>query len=145
MSLDQALAPATTLPELTASGAGVLVPRLGAQLSAWSTVDPAHSLGTRCFPFDAGVSPVRLGPAELVRERTLFELEWLDTDPKTFAALRREGRTTGALRADVGDFSTVARYRELLAPLGVADEHLLADLDDDHARAAVAAVAPGHG
>jgi DNA-binding CsgD family transcriptional regulator len=130
-ALDRALAPAESVSDVMAAAAAVLMPHVGATLSAWSTLDPADFLGTSCYLFDADVAALPIGSPELTRERALFELEWLDSDANTFAALRRAHRTAAALRADVGDPTGVARYRELLAPLGVVDELRVLAADSD--------------
>lgn len=113
---------AETPTEVLGAAASVLMPALGSGFAALSTVDPADLLGTSCHLFDAAQHSVPIGEAELARERRLFELEWIDTDPNTFGALRRQGRIAAALRADVADPNTVTRFRELLAPLGARDE-----------------------
>ena len=94
-----------------------------AQGAAWGTVDPASGLSTSCHVFgrlsegSAGVPGGGTG-----RERRLFELDWAEDGPATFAGLVREGRTAAGLRLEVGDPRGVRRYHELLGPAGVHDE-----------------------
>jgi len=122
-ALTHALAGAQTLEETVAAADAVLRPALGAQAAAWGTIDPTTMLSTSCIlsgDLDHGAGP----PPQHVldRERRLFELEWRDDEPNTFWHLARSGRTAAALRLGVGDPMGLARYRELLAPLGVHDE-----------------------
>jgi DNA-binding CsgD family transcriptional regulator len=131
-AMARAVAPAEDVGEVFARAAGAVARHLDPVLSVWSTMDPADLLGTSCRIFDRSEAPLPVGPAELVRERHLFELEWQDTDPNTFAALRRSGRAAAGLRHDVANLAAVRRYRELLQPHGLHDELrlLLTDGDD---------------
>jgi DNA-binding CsgD family transcriptional regulator len=89
---------------------------------SWATVDPVTALATTCrlwVDHGTGQTPFPEDPA---RERRLFELEWADTEPNTFSAMSRDGRTAASLALDTGDPMSVARFRDVLAPLGAVDE-----------------------
>jgi DNA-binding CsgD family transcriptional regulator len=100
----------------------VLRHALGAQGSAWSTVDPATTLSTSCARFGFLDDGPADAPVAAARERRLFQLEWADDDPNTFWDLARRGRTAAALRATVPAPGAVRRFEELLQPAGVHDE-----------------------
>jgi DNA-binding CsgD family transcriptional regulator len=122
-ALNDALAGAETLDETVAAADAVLRSALGAESAAWGTIDPSTMLSTSCRLFgalDHGGGP--LPQAAVERERRLFELEWRDDEPNTFWHLARSGRVAAALRLGVGEPMALARYRELLVPLGIHDE-----------------------
>lgn len=97
---------------------------VGYHVAAWSTQDPATGLFTSCT-----VSGL---PKDLEREAAFFSYEYRDEEPNTFAAMIAEGRTVGVLSVTTdGELERAARYRELLAAFGCADE-LRAVLWDDH-------------
>jgi DNA-binding CsgD family transcriptional regulator len=120
--LAKVLAVDRPLDEQVAAADAIVRSTLGADFAAWSTVDPATTLSTSCAVFGdlGGSSP--LARDERERERRVFELEWDDRDPVTFAALVREQRLAGSLRREVTDVGRVRRYRELLRPLGLTDD-----------------------
>lgn len=121
-ALQRALLHGTDLAGTVRAADGVLRSALGAQGSAWGTVDPATTLSTSCARFgflDTGPEDTLVAAA---RERRLFELEWANDDPHTFWDLARQEMTAAALRTTVPELSTVRRYEELLEPAGVHDE-----------------------
>lgn len=102
----------------------VLRPAMGADGVVWSTVDPATILNTSCqmlVDIGEGQFEVPADEASHERERRLFELEWLDVDPHSWADLLRRGVAAAALRR-AHDPGEVERFRELIAPSGVHDE-----------------------
>jgi DNA-binding CsgD family transcriptional regulator len=126
------LATGAGLGEVVAAADAVLRAALGAEGSAWGTVDPATTLSTSCARFGA----LDTGPAghslAAARERRLFELEWADDAPHTFWDLARRSTTAAALRTAVPDPRGVRRFTELLEPAGIHDElRLRLALDGD--------------
>ena len=116
------LAGVGSLADQVAAADELLRKALGADVSAWGTIDPATTLSTSCAVFGEFHEGGKLAVDERARERHLFELEWQDRDPNTVGDMLRQGRTAAGLRADVPDLRAVQRHRELLAPLGVVDE-----------------------
>lgn len=85
------------------------------EVAAWSTQDPATGLFTSCT-----VSGM---PKDLEREARIFDYEFRDDEPGTFAGMIAGGRTVGVLSETTGgELERAARYCELLHPLGCIDE-----------------------
>jgi DNA-binding CsgD family transcriptional regulator len=119
--LTQALARTHTLEGCFSAADRLVRPALGATAVTWSTVDPATLLHTHCVilaDLGHGQTVVPTNPAH---ERRIFELEWEERDPNTFAAMFRRCQRSAALRLHA-DPDRVSRFSELLAPQGCVDE-----------------------
>lgn len=89
--------------------------RIGWDLAAWSTIDPATLLFTSC---------VLIGKEEDHEvEARLFDSEFRVPDVNSFVSLTRTQPRAATLQAATdGDPSRSPRWRSILAPLGITDE-----------------------
>jgi DNA-binding CsgD family transcriptional regulator len=121
-ALQDRLPAVESLTGVVAAADAVLRGALGAEGSAWGTVDPATTLSTSCARFGALDTGPEGWAVAAARERRLFELEWADDAVATFWDLARRGTTAAGLRAAVPDPRGIRRFDELLEPAGVHDE-----------------------
>ena len=95
---------------------GLLRRRIGYDVAALSTTDPATLLMTSCFL----TGDVDHDPA---RERRLFDIEFAGDDFSSYAALGQAAVPVARLGALTdGDLRRARRYLPVLEPLGVRDE-----------------------
>lgn len=87
-------------------------------VASWASMDPATLMPTSCDIL-ADNGPM---PHDPQRDRRLFEIEFAETDPFTFAGMATSERRTARLRTEVAELSGVRRYSELLEPMGIFDE-----------------------
>jgi DNA-binding CsgD family transcriptional regulator len=91
--------------------------RIGYDIAAISTADPATGLWTSCYV--SGLSP----EAGTDRERLLFEIEFQHGDVNSYAQLAQAKVPVGRLHAATGgDLRRAIRYGVLLSSFGVIDE-----------------------
>ena len=91
--------------------------RIGYDIAAISTVDPATMLWTSCYVSGLDAE----GSQE--RERLLFDLEFRGGDLNGYTEIATRPVPVASLaRATGGDLSRAARWAPLLSPLGVVDE-----------------------
>jgi DNA-binding CsgD family transcriptional regulator len=105
------------LGEVRAALDRLLRRRIGYDIAAISTADPATGLWTSCY-----VSGLPQGSAA-DRERVLFEIEFRHGDVNSYAELAQADVPVGRLHAATGgELDRAIRYRSLLSSMDVIDE-----------------------
>jgi DNA-binding CsgD family transcriptional regulator len=105
------------LGEVRAALDHLLRRRIGYDVAAISTTDPATGLWTSCYVSGAAKE------AAPERERILFEIEFEHGDVNSYAELAQADVPVGRLHdATGGDLGRAIRYDALLRGLGVVDE-----------------------